>query len=43
VIRWARGWTAHLRTAGALGMVVAGAYLIYVQISLGGLALSLGQ
>jgi cytochrome c-type biogenesis protein len=43
VIRWVRGWTAHLRTAGALGMVVAGAYLIYVQISLGGLAMSLGQ
>ncbi len=42
VIRWLRGWTAHLRTAGALGMVVAGSYLIYVQLSLGGVGLRVG-
>lgn len=43
LIRWARSWMAHLRTVGALGMVVAGAYLIYVQIALRGLAMSLAR
>ncbi|MDR7400300.1 MAG: cytochrome c biogenesis protein CcdA [Armatimonadota bacterium] len=40
VLRWARRWIPHLRTAGALGMVAAGGYLVYVQIRLGGLAMA---
>ncbi len=39
VLRWARRWIPHLRTAGALGMVAAGGHLVYVQIRLGGLAM----
>lgn len=42
VIRWLGGWGKHLRTAGALGMVLAGSYLIYVQLSLGGADLRVG-
>jgi len=38
LVEWARGWTSHVRTAGAVGMVVAGAYLVYVQVRLGALA-----
>ncbi len=43
LIRRARGWMAHLQVAGTLGMVAAGAYLIYVQIALRGLAMSLAR
>lgn len=43
VIRRARGWAVHLRTAGALGMVLAGFSLIYLQLSMGALAPSLGR
>jgi len=32
-----RGWSRHVRTLGALGMVAAGAYLVYYQFRLGGL------
>lgn len=42
VIRWLGGWGKYLRTAGAFGMVLAGSYLIYVQLSLGGVGLRVG-
>ena len=32
-----RGWSRAVRTLGPLGMVAAGAYLVYYQFRLGGL------
>jgi cytochrome c biogenesis protein CcdA len=37
IVKWLRGLLPHVRTIGALGLILAGGYLVYYQLSVGGM------